>query len=324
MSLIIACHFLQAYGYTIAFLFNVGVQVFFLTSGFLYGKIEISNPFEFYKKRIRKIYVPYALVVSAVLTIQSLLGMWQFTIRDVIIYALNLQGFVSTTIAGLNHLWFLSVLMICYILAPWLQRLLKWNPLVVVVFVICASFIEFLFVQKMYSTCAWILLFTIGMLYGKYETPRISIWIMFGSAIVLVGMLPFFHIDFLLDHNWAHYCVWLHCALAIFIFTAIYYVVPKIVNAETRLPILHQLDTISYEVYLIHHPLIMGPLALLSLTPYSGLNITIILLATCILSYVCMYVCMYAAEIEENYDTKDYSLLLVWRQTYAGVGTQVY
>ena len=96
MSLIVACHIAQAYEYQTAFLLNVGVQIFFLTSGFLYGKIDITNPSEFYKKRLTRIYIPYALVVAIVLIIQSLLGMWQFNFRDVAIYALNLQGFVST------------------------------------------------------------------------------------------------------------------------------------------------------------------------------------------------------------------------------------
>ena len=101
MSLIIACHFLQAYGYTIAFLLNVGVQIFFLTSGFLYGKIEIANPLEFYRKRLTRIYIPYALVVVTILIIQSLLGLWQFNFQDVAIYALSLQGFIKSSVAGL-------------------------------------------------------------------------------------------------------------------------------------------------------------------------------------------------------------------------------
>ena len=114
MSLIVACHIAQAYEYQTAFLLNVGVQIFFLTSGFLYGKIEIARPIEFYTKRLTRIYMPYALVVATVLITQSLLGMWQFNFLDVAIYALNLQGFVFILFVGLNYVWFLSVLMLCY------------------------------------------------------------------------------------------------------------------------------------------------------------------------------------------------------------------
>lgn len=292
MSLIIACHFAQAYGYTIAFLLNVGVQIFFLTSGFLYGKIEVTRPLEFYMKRLIRVYVPYILVVAVVLLIQGLIGAWQFNIRDIIIYLCNLQGFIKPSVSGLNHLWFLSVLMICYLLVPWLQRLLNYKPWLLAGVVIAASLVEFLFVQKMYVNCAWILLFVAGMVYGKYESPMVSLSVLVCAAILIAGMLPFFRLEYLLDAEWAHYCIWLHCVLAVFIFAAIYCLLPKVVSENANLPISKQIDKISYEVYLVHHPLIMGPLALLTITPYVGLNIAIILITTVALSYVCMYVCM--------------------------------
>ena len=192
MSLIIACHFAQANGYTIAFLLNVGVQIFFFISGFLCGKIEVMQPTAFYRKRLLRVYVPYILVVAVVLLIQGLKGTWQFNVRDVLIYLLNLQGFISTTVDGLNHLWFLSVLMICYLLVPWLQRLLNHNPRLLIGGVIAASLLEFLLIQKMYSTCAWIVLFIAGMVYGKYESPKMSLSVLIGAAVLMTGMLPFF------------------------------------------------------------------------------------------------------------------------------------
>lgn len=287
MSLIIACHFAQAYGYTIAFLLNVGVQIFFLTSGFLYGKIEVTQPLEFYKKRLLRVYVPYILVVAVVLLIQGLIGAWQFNLRDVLIYVCNLQGFISTSVAGLNHLWFLSVLMICYLLVPWLQRFMNYKPWILVGAVVVVSLVEFLLVQKMYPICAWIVLFIAGMVYGKYESSKMSLSLMIGAAVLMTGMLPFFCLEHLTDPEWAHYSVWLHCGLAILIFVAIYYLLPKFISETANLPVLKQVDKISYEVYLIHHPLIMGPLALLTVTPYVGLNVAIILITTIALSYVC-------------------------------------
>lgn len=287
MSLIIACHFVQVYGYTIAFLLNVGVQIFFLTSGFLYGKIERMQPLEFYKRRLQRVYVPYILVVAVVLLVQGLIGTWCFNVRDVLIYVCNLQGFVSTSVDGLNHLWFLSVLMICYLLVPWLQRLLNYKPWLLVGVIIAASLVEFLFVQKMYANCAWLLLFVAGMVYGRYESPKASLSVLVGAAVLLAAMLPFFRLEHLIDGAWAHYSVWLHCVVAVFIFAIIYYVIPKVIHETANLPVLKQIDKISYEVYLVHHPLIMGPLALLALTPYAGVNIVIILITTIALAYVC-------------------------------------
>lgn len=323
MFLIIACHFAQAYGYAIAYLLNVGVQIFFLTSGFLYGKIEVTQPSEFYKKRLLRLYVPYILVVAVVLLIQGLIGAWQFNLRDVLIYVCNLQGFISTSVAGLNHLWFLSVLMICYLLVPWLQRFMNYKPWLLVGAVVVASLVEFLLVQKMYPICAWIVLFIAGMVYGKYESSKMSLSVLIGAAVLMTGMLPFFCLEHLVDAGWAHISVWLHCGLAILIFALFYYLLSKLISENANLPILKQIDKISYEVYLVHHPLIMGPLALLTVTPYAGLNIAIILIITTALAYVCMYV-WDAEEIEENYDTTHYSLLLVRPEAHARVGAELY
>lgn len=291
MTLIIACHFAQAYGYDIAFLLNVGVQLFFLTSGFLYGKIEIANSWEFYKKRLTKVYVPYIIFVFVVLLMQELLGTWQFNLRDVAIYALNLQGFLSTSVDGLNHLWFLSVLMVCYLVTPLLKQLFKSYPWWLLTIVVAASIVEFVFVKKMYHTCAWIVLYVAGMVCGKYAQPKVSLSIMIAAAVILAGMFSLFNVDRLVDADWAHYSVWLHCALATFIFAVLYYTLPKWISDTANFPVLKQIDTISYEVYLVHFPLIMGPLTLLTITPYAGLNIAIILISTVVLAYVCMYVC---------------------------------
>lgn len=130
-----------------------------------------------------------------------------------------------------------------------------------------------------------------GMLYGKHETPKVSVSALTGAAILLAGMLPFFRLEHLVDANWAHYCVWLHCGLAVFIFAAIYYLLPKMILQKAHCSVLKQIDQISYEVYLVHHPLIMGPLALLIITPYAGLNITIILITTVALAYIFKYIC---------------------------------
>ena len=289
MFLIITCHFLQAYGYSIAFLFNVGVQLFFFTSGFLYGKIEISNPWRFYKRRLLKIYLPYISFVSAILILQMILGLWKFSIRDVIIYLLNFQGFISTTVQGIHHLWFLSVLMICYVLAPILQRLINSKLWPFVLLIIVISIVEFAFVQKMYSTYAWVLLFLVGMIYGKYEQPHISLMAIIGSALLLLGLFSCFCLDTLLNQIWAHYSVWLHFVLAICIFATSYYFIPKFCPPSINLKILKHIDSISYEVYLVHHPLILGPLSLLTLTPFVGLNIIMILLLTYAIAYVCAY-----------------------------------
>jgi peptidoglycan/LPS O-acetylase OafA/YrhL len=45
-------------------------------------------------------------------------------------------------------------------------------------------------------------------------------------------------------------------------------------------------DAYSYDVYLVHQFMILGPFTLMELTPYLGLNILLILTGTCVLAWV--------------------------------------
>lgn len=54
----------------LAWWFNVGVQIFLCVSGFLYGQKEIGDIVDFYKKRIKKILVPYYLVLLSATLLQ--------------------------------------------------------------------------------------------------------------------------------------------------------------------------------------------------------------------------------------------------------------
>ena len=65
--------------------------------------------------------------------------------------------------------------------------------------------------------------------------------------------------------------------------TVLYCMFSKI---EIRIPKwLQCCNDISYEVYLVHHILILGPLSLLFLTPSKTINILLILIITFVLSY---------------------------------------
>ena len=169
MLMIITCHILQGYNRPSAFLFNVGVQIFFLLSGFLYGKIEITSIASFAKKRLIKVYIPFIIVVLSCVAIYKIFNVADVSIRTIVPYILNIQGFVGEGIAGLNHLWFLSVLMICYFITPIAQKILKYKSIWFVVVWIILCIIEFGVIQKMQSVVAWIMLYLLGMCWGKMK-----------------------------------------------------------------------------------------------------------------------------------------------------------
>lgn len=54
MVMIVLCHFFQFYNNELAWWFNVGVQIFLIISGFLYGMKSIEDPCLFYSDRCKK------------------------------------------------------------------------------------------------------------------------------------------------------------------------------------------------------------------------------------------------------------------------------
>ena len=283
MILIVSCHITQGYNQQIAFILNVGVQLFFLISGFLYGKVELPSTIDFYKKRVVKIYIPFIIVVLLFVGIYQICGVESVSWRQLIPYAFNMQAY-ATPIEGFNHMWFLSVIMICYLVTPIAKNLLKSKPYLFVSLLLLVSVVEFVFVQKMYSIAAWIVLYLFGMCIGRFDAKMVNAITIVVSGMGLAILMIFFQWSRLTDSMWTHYSVWLHCVLAIFVFSSLYAILTKV---EIKLPkCLQFVNTISYEVYLIHHILILGPLSLLFVTSSKTINILVILIITVVLSYM--------------------------------------
>ena len=290
MTLIVSCHIAQCFDLQIAYLLNIGVQIFFFMSGFLYGRLDIpKSPFDFYKKRFVKVLLPYYIFLVVIIAIYLVFQLYQFNAKQILFYLLNLQWF-STPIEGLNHLWFLTVLMVGYLLTPWVIKFHKKYPLFFIAAFLVCCVIEFMLVRKFYSFCAWVVLYFSGMLFGLYYSKRISNLVLLMSAIVLAVLLVLFKPDWLTQFEFRYHTIWLHWVLGLFLFVFFFRVLPLVINPNKKHPFIKHLDSISYEVYLIHHPLILGPLSMMFLTPYVWLNILLLLFAVYILSRLLHYI----------------------------------
>jgi peptidoglycan/LPS O-acetylase OafA/YrhL len=98
---------------------NSGVFLFLFISGFLFGKKEIKNWCEWFKKRCLRILIPLWIFAAIDILIEYLL--WhQFYPEHILLYAFNLQGIKVATIGSIN-LWFVTLIMICYLITPLIQ-----------------------------------------------------------------------------------------------------------------------------------------------------------------------------------------------------------
>ena len=297
MILIISCHIAQCYNLQIAYILNVGVQIFFFMSGFLYGKQEqMPSVKGFYLKRFVRVYLPYFVILAIVLVIYAIFHLTSFTFKQVLFYLLSLQWFVAP-IEGLNHLWFLTVLMFGYLLTPWIHRVMDKAPIVCALFFVCCCVVEFVFLKKFYSLSAWLALYLLGLFYGKYHSKTVSVIALVASSIALIVFCLFFEPSKLTSFEARHYMIWLHWILGVFLFVLLYYVLPLLIGENKSFDGIKHLDKISYEVYLIHHPLILGPLSLMFVTKVAGLNIVLMLVVVYLLARALNNICSFTKKL---------------------------
>lgn len=126
MILIVCCHYLQARNHWLAYHLNVGVQIFFALSGYLFGKRRIDNPLEFLKRRTIRILVPYYVFI--------ILAIGIFAITGCSLGPKSVFQLISISVgpSGFGHLWFVSTILMLYFFTPYLQLLtpyiLKGSP----------------------------------------------------------------------------------------------------------------------------------------------------------------------------------------------------
>jgi peptidoglycan/LPS O-acetylase OafA/YrhL len=190
----------------------VGVDVFFVISGYLMAKLyESRTPVEFYRKRADRLFAGYALTISATLGVGFLIAvpvdfdqLFEQTIAAVfavpnIHYWSQNSYFDKAAFNPLLHLWSLGVEIQFYLLVPFLYPLLRRHPaLLAATFV--ASLVACVAVQFVSPKTAFFLLpfriweFLIGAAIAWHvrppadRTPR-GEWLRLGLAATLL-VLP--------------------------------------------------------------------------------------------------------------------------------------
>ena len=129
---IVLCHYLQAYHDKWAWVLNVGVQVFLVLSGYLYGHKEVSHWGKWFFNRFVKLYVPLYIFSTIVLLL----------IKYCTTTPVGIMNFIKTGgVDGLGHLWFMKAITLCYIITPILQFLRRYSN-IVFSFIVLSQFLN--------------------------------------------------------------------------------------------------------------------------------------------------------------------------------------
>ena len=288
---IVTCHIMQYLDIELAWWFNVGVQMFLCMSGFLYGRRGIiENDVDFYLKNAKKILIDYYMVIVFVILLHAV-----FIPEYLSVSAVYRAFLTSATLAGGQHLWYISYCLLCYLITPFLSRYFatdKNNQLVKRFLVLSILTVLVMKVFFYSFNHAWIICYIIGFFLGKIsknEKRRLYVNI---SWIIVAGAIIFNAIQIVQDYivhvtlsdrlaSWyISFCDYAHVALGVSLFVGLRFIFSALFakgTHETLKKLCAYSDKYSYDVYLVHQFVILGPLSLMSFTGSLGINIALIL-----------------------------------------------
>lgn len=295
LIMIISCHILQGLNNETAFWLNLGVQIFFFMSGYLYGKKEICNYLTYYKTRLINILIPTTIIVSIMCMLEKAILHINYSNSYIILNLIGLGGFFGN-LQTLTHTWFVSYILICYLITPILQKLFKKDNNIETLFIAIITLILFRHFCIISINHVWIINYILGYFFSrcciteKHQKYFLAIIIilsalMFPLALLvrynLTSNVPVFILYFK-NQIWD----WEHVFLGTLLFIVFYNIASRL-NIKYNM-ILKFSDKYSFFIYLTHQIFILNQFSVLNLTNNMFINIFLIFILS-ILSGVLLY-----------------------------------
>ena len=283
MLSIIACHFCQYYDSEWAWWLNVGVQVFFIISGYLYGNRSVDAPIPWLKKRFMKILVPYYVFLTLAIIAYLIASPEKLGLINVASSYL-----VVGTIKGINHLWFVSYILFCYLITPYLATLREYFKKRDTISFFCYIVV----IIGIYS------IIEVGI-NGHFRPGMIGCYILgYYTAVFtkrlgyqtirncfLISLIPtiisnfvYCHIHYIQGLEMTGFLVHITDYSHAFLGYSITMFLMILFKNIREYRILGFSDRYSYEIYLVHQLFILSPLTLLTVTNTRSANILLTLL----------------------------------------------
>lgn len=271
---IVLTHILQRYGNEYAFWTNSAVCTFFVLSGILLSDSNVDNPITWIKKRISKLIPEYYLVVIPMILIFIIF--FDISKRQILTILLNMIA-LSGVPSGFAHLWFLTGIVIAYLITPFLIK--KKN---ILHFLLIVLVLRFLYVQNIFNfqLASGLFSYFLGLYFRKFFLKKNSYFyglLFIGTTIFLGVNLDLKYSKVLSDIRYSF--------LGLSSFYLIYHsnlVSDWLIKRWKKIILFF--SQLSYSIYLVHGVFSQGPLSILAITKYYTVNIIFYLLVVLALS----------------------------------------
>lgn len=274
---------------------NIGVPLFFILSGYLFGRKGVHAPYnKWFLRRLQRLWIPYWLFVAVLATVYLIKGYSIFTL-DWLLLLFGLQG-SNVGVWGAEQTWFISPLLICYGLTPLISLAAKKLPKNnIPYFLICVCLFPVLLLVMRPAAIGTLLapvcLYTVAYFVGNRAlTVKLSnSGACFAAFVVVLSFGVRFILRIFFDGTifysgivatYTHY-------LAAF---AIFYLFAWFFQERKPAGIISFISKISFEIYLYHYMFTVGPISLFSATPFWGINCILVICATFLIATAMQYV----------------------------------
>ena len=186
-----------------------GVDIFMFASGIgnYYSYLKDEKPLDFFKRRILRLapeYIPVILIWCIYSVMCSGLSIWAVIG--------NLFGVQTLSASGSSFNWFITGIIICYLLTPYLAVLIRNNSafknVLLILGVILVS-LCFMTDERMLVLMSRLPVYVIGMVFAKYENSNIR-----KKAPILIGgfvignVLLFLSVIRATEYLWSYGLYW--------------------------------------------------------------------------------------------------------------------
>lgn len=281
---------------SLAHIFNIGVPLFFILSGFLAGYLGIKGPvLSWYLKRSKRIFVSFWMFLFLLSIVHFLRG-YQAAASDWAMIFLGVQGSV-VGIPGAEQTWFLSVLLLCYLLTPMVLNLSDWmyqqkSKMLVPLSAVVLSVLPIgyaLFEQAWVSTILTpVSIYIFACVWGRhysadtgYSVKKVAMAVMIAVAALVFRFAAKLYIDGTIwyDRVVVHYT---HAVAAF----AIFYTFIAVFRGPSVPGIVRFISDISFEIYLYHYVFTVGVIPVFGVTSFWLLDCVLITALTFAISWL--------------------------------------
>ncbi len=166
-----------------------GVDIFIFSSGIgnYYSYLKDESPLVFIKRKISRLapfYIPYIIIWCIYQTLNGTL--------NILYIPGNILGIQSFSSSGISVNWYLSLILTCYILTPYLASFIKTNNLkkdLLLVLVLIIASTAFLNDDKFIIVLTRLPIYVIGMIFAKYKDAHVKNTLLPLSVLFIIGFI---------------------------------------------------------------------------------------------------------------------------------------